>query len=229
MLLADNHPMNLERDGAEKIPRALSEGELRALGELAGRHRGMGAGTRIAHDETLTGILAAGGTMDRIAKARLGNRAQPVRAILFDKQPGANWPLGWHQDRTIAVRGRMEAPGFGPWSKKSGIDHTEPPFAYIERMITLRAHLDTCGSDNAPLLIIAGSHRLGRIPVHEIEAVVSQREAAACVADAGDVWVYATAILHASNPAARPTHRRVLHVDYSSDRLPHGLEWFGVR
>jgi hypothetical protein len=229
MLLDDSHPMKLEGDGAEKIPQALSEGELRAFEELARRHSGMAAGTRIAHDETLSRILAAGGTMDRIAKARLGAHCQPVRAVLFDKQAGANWPLGWHQDRTIAVRRRMEVPGFGPWSKKSGIDHAEPPFSYIERMITLRAHLDACGIDNAPLMIVPGSHRLGRIPAHEIEAVVSQHKAAACLADAGDIWVYATAILHASNPAIRPTHRRVLHVDYSSDCLPHGLEWFGVR
>jgi hypothetical protein len=132
--------MNLERDGAEQAPDALSDGELQALAELARRHSGMGAGIRIAHDEMLSRILAPDGTMDRIVKSRLEDAAQPVRAILFDKQPGANWALGWHQDRTIAVRNKREAPGFGPWSKKSGIDHAEPPFEYIERMITLRAH-----------------------------------------------------------------------------------------
>jgi len=39
-----------------------------------------------------------------IARRYLGDAAQPVRAIMFDKTPGANWSLGWHQDRTIAVR-----------------------------------------------------------------------------------------------------------------------------
>jgi hypothetical protein len=221
--------MNLERDGAERIPEALSEEELRALDELARRYGGIGAGIRIAHDETLSRILAPDGAIDRIAKSRLGNDARPVRAILFDKQPGANWALGWHQDRTIAVRSRKKVPGFGPWSRKSGIDHAEPPFEYIERMLTLRAHLDACGRDNAPLMVIPGSHRLGRIPVQDVEGVVSQREAVACLASAGDIWVYASAILHASNAADSPTHRRVLHVDYTSDRMPRGLEWFGVR
>src|SRR5262249_21698165 len=205
--------MKLERDGAERIEKALSEDEFRALNELARRHDGMSAGSRFAHDETLSRILAPNGTMDRIAKSRLGGDAQPVRAILFDKQPGANWALGWHQDRTIAVRSRKDVPGFGPWSKKSGIDHAEPPFEYIERMITLRAHLDACGNNNAPLLIIPGSHRLGRIPVQDIEGIVSQHKAAACLANPGDVWLYATAILHASEAAGSPTHRRVLHVD----------------
>jgi hypothetical protein len=220
--------MDLERDGAERIPKALSEEELQTLNELARRHGGMGAGIRLVHDETLSRILAPNGTMDRIAKSRLGAGAQPVRAILFDKQPGANWALGWHQDRTIAVRRRKEVPGFGPWSKKSGIDHAEPPFEYIERMITLRAHLDPCGSDNAPLMIIPGSHRVGRIPVQDIDRVVSQHKAVACLAGAGDIWVYASAILHASHAADSPTHRRVLHVDYSNARLPHGLEWLVV-
>jgi ectoine hydroxylase-related dioxygenase (phytanoyl-CoA dioxygenase family) len=119
-------------------------------------------------------------------------------------------------------------PGFVPWSRKSGIDHVEPPFEYIEGMITLRAHLDACGSDNAPLMIIPGSHRLGRIPVKDVERIVSRREMVACLANAGDIWVYASAILHASNSANDPTHRRVLHVDYSTARLPQGLEWFGV-
>jgi Phytanoyl-CoA dioxygenase (PhyH) len=221
--------MNLEADGAERIPKALSNDELRLLERLAHAHNGMGAGTRLARDATLSRILAPGGTMDRIAASRLGDDAQPVRAIIFDKQPGANWSLGWHQDRTIAVRRRMEAPGFGPWSRKSGMDHVEPPFEYIEGMITLRAHLDVCGSDNAPLMIVPGSHRLGRIPVKDVEGVVSQSETVACLADAGDIWVYASAILHASNAAESPKHRRVLHVDYSGTRLPHGLEWLGVR
>jgi ectoine hydroxylase-related dioxygenase (phytanoyl-CoA dioxygenase family) len=221
--------MNLERDGAERIAKVLSENELQALEELVRRRGGMAAGVRIAHDEKLSQILAAGGTMDGIAKARLGSEAQPVRAILFDKQPGANWALGWHQDRTIAVRSKKEVPGFGPWSRKAGIDHVEPPFEYIERMITLRAHLDACASDNAPLMIVPGSHRLGRLPVQDIEGVVLRHEAVVCLAEAGDVWVYATAILHASDAAKRPTHRRVLHVDYSNAQLPGGLEWFGVR
>jgi hypothetical protein len=86
--------------------------------------------------------------------------------------------------RTIAVRRRIDMPGFSPWSRKSGIDHVEPPFEYIEQMITLRAHLDACDSDG-PLLIIPGSYRLGRIPVREIDGIVCKSEAVACLANAG--------------------------------------------
>lgn len=220
--------MGFDQVGAERVRGALSIKELALQEDLAERHADMGAGTRLTGDPALTGILRPGGAMDRIARDRLGEEVRPVRAILFDKQPGANWALGWHQDRTIAVRRRIETPGFGPWSRKSGIDHVEPPFELIEQMITLRAHLDACGEDNAPLLIVPGSHRLGRIPIDQIKQVVSRGPQFACLANSGDIWVYASAILHASNAAAAPTHRRVLHIDYAAASLPGGLEWYGI-
>ena len=87
---------------------------------------------------------------------------------------GTNIHEAWHQDRTIAVRARLNLPGFDVWSRKSGIDHVEPPFAYIEEMVTLRAHLDQCGPGNAPLRVVCGSHRLGRIERTRIQAIVTQ-------------------------------------------------------
>ncbi len=153
---------------------------------------------------------------------------RPVRAILFDKSPGANWALGWHQDRTIAVRARADIPGFGPWSVKQGLLHVEPPFALIEAMRTMRIHLDPVPRDNAPLLIAPGSHRLGRIPESELAAVVERCGTACCLADAGDVWLYATPIVHASAASGGAGHRRVLQVDFSAQALPPGLEWLGL-
>jgi len=49
-----------------------------------------------------------------------------------------------------------------------------------------------------------------------------------CLAERGDIWAYATPILHASDAARRPSARRVLHVDYSADELPPPLAWYGV-
>lgn len=69
---------------------------------------------------------------------------------------------------------------------------------------------------------------MGRIPVSEIEDTVQKLGSAICEAGAGDVWLYATPILHASEAAHNPTHRRVLQVDYSCDVLPGDLEWLGV-
>lgn len=149
-----------------------------------------------------------------------------MRAILFDKNATSNWALAWHQDRTIAVVERFDVPEFSSWNRKGGVDHVEPPFGFIERMVTARIHLDQVTSDNAPLLISPGTHRLGKIAEPNIAGAVDRHGSFECVADAGDVWVYRTAILHASKRATAPSRRRVLQVDYSSEKLPEPLSWF---
>jgi hypothetical protein len=95
-------------------------------------------------------------------------------------------------------------------------------------MVTLRVHLDDTPSTNAPLLIAPGSHRLGCVPVSDIDAAVQTCGIRACTALAGDIWINATPILHASEAATRPVHRRVLQVDYAAEELPGGLRWLGV-
>jgi len=42
------------------------------------------------------------------------------------------------------------------------------------------------------------------------------------------IWLYATLILHASDAARVPAHRRVLQVDLAAADLPGGLKWLGV-
>jgi hypothetical protein len=186
------------------------------------------AGLRLHDLPGLTALLDITGPIGRLAADRLGRDSRPVRAILFDKSAATNWALGWHQDRTIAVRERIDAAGFGPWSVKAGIIHVEPPFALLETMLTMRIHLDPVPETNAPLLIAPGSHRLGRIAERDTDASVARCGTFACIADRGDVWLYVTPILHASARADRPEHRRVLQVDFSAQSLPTGLDWLGL-
>ena len=51
---------------------------------------------------------------------------------------------------------------------------------------------------------------------------------AACYAAAGDLWLYATPILHASAASRSAQRRRVLQVDFAAAPLPGGLDWLGV-
>ncbi|MFC3310281.1 phytanoyl-CoA dioxygenase family protein [Blastomonas aquatica] len=95
-------------------------------------------------------------------------------------------------------------------------------------MVTLRAHLDDVPATNAPLLIAPGSHAYGRVPVTDVEKVIELCGTASCTAEAGDIWLYSTPILHASEKASTPARRRVLQVDYAAEELPDGLEWLGV-
>lgn len=95
-------------------------------------------------------------------------------------------------------------------------------------MVPLRVHLDAVDEANAPLLVAQGSDRLGRIPQSNVSGVVQRCGIASCIAEPGDVWVYSTPILHASEASTRPRRRRVLQVDYTTKSLPGGLQWLGV-
>jgi ectoine hydroxylase-related dioxygenase (phytanoyl-CoA dioxygenase family) len=106
--------------------------------------------------------------------------------------------------------------------------HVEPPFDLLARMVTVRVHLDAVPETNAPLLVAPGSNERGRIPTAEIPEVVRQCGIVSCLAAAGDIWLYATPILHASDAATQPLRRRVLQIDYAVGQLPGGLEWLGV-
>lgn len=82
--------------------------------------------------------------------------------------------------------------------------------------------------EDKPLIVAPGSHRLGRIPEADVAEVVSRCGTALCLAEAGDVWLYATPILHGSERAQGARRRRVLQVDYVVGELPGGLKWLGV-
>ena len=218
--------MQLEVDGAERMAGAA----LAALPRLAQALPGDGnrAGVRLHGDPDLAELLGSRSVIGRLAASAIGQPCRPVRAILFDKNRSLNWALGWHQDRTIAVAERRDVPGFGSWTVKQGMIHVEPPFDIIESMFTLRVHFDGVPLNNAPLRIAPGSHRFGRIAEPEIPNIVERCGEAVCTAEAGDIWIYRAAILHASDAAACHGRRRVLQVDYSAMELPGGLQWLGI-
>lgn len=186
------------------------------------------AGVRLSGLTALSSTLSVEGVIGRLAALALGDKAFPVRAVLFDKSEGNNWSLGWHQDRTVVVRARREVENYGPWSVKTGLQHVAPPFEILAGMATLRIHLDEVDGDNAPLLMAPGSHRLGRLSESDIAGVVSRLGVKTCLAKAGDIWVYATPVVHASGVATRPRRRRVLQIDYAARQLDGGLDWLGV-
>lgn len=216
--------MQLSPDGAQHFTAAFSAVEVAELARLLSLPRAR-PGARLGPG---LGFAALLGPAYSIAAGFLGPGARAVGAKLFDKSLDRNWSLGWHQDRTIPVRERLDVPGFGQWTVKSGIAHCVPPFEILERSLTLRIHLDPVGEANAPLLVAPGSHRLGAIAEPDIPSAVERLGVRACLAEAGDVWAFSTPILHASDRACAPARRRVLQLLYSADALPGRLEWLGV-
>lgn len=218
--------LSLERDGAELLAGAILDALDRL--ETLVRNLDVRAGQRLNQLPGLSDLLAPQGAVGRHVAKRLGPEAKPVRALLFDKTADNNWGLAWHQDRTIAVRERIEVAGFGPWTIKSGMPHVAPPIEILARMITVRVHLDPVPVDNAPLLIAPGSHRLGIVAEAKIDKAVKRCGTVACLAQPADLWLYSTPILHASPSARKPLRRRVLQVDYAVLGLPGGLQWLGI-
>ncbi len=155
---SDDDP-TLEHDGACIARCAVSDEAIDTL--VAGLGDASSPGRRLYGHPALPPLVSQSGPLRALAAFVLGPAARPVRTILFDKTAEANWPLGWRQDRVIAVKQRIEVEGFDAWTRKDGVWHVSPPFAVLAGMVTMRLHIDVVDDDNAPLLIAPGSHRLG--------------------------------------------------------------------
>lgn len=222
--------MNLDEfsnSGAAHFPGAVTK-HLPRLEEALRHQSNEEAGIRLRELGDLSDLLSPSGAIGRIATSQLGQSAKPVRAVLFNKTTATNWSLQWHQDRTICVTERIETDGFSNWTTKQGMLHVSPPASVLEKMVTLRVHLDPVPETNAPLLIALGTHRLGMVAENDVATTVAAHDHIACLAEAGDVWLYSTLILHASESALVPARRRVLQLDYAAQNLPNGLHWTGV-
>jgi ectoine hydroxylase-related dioxygenase (phytanoyl-CoA dioxygenase family) len=171
--------------------------------------------------------LAASKAIRALVEPVLGPAAFPVKGILFDKTPGANWKVAWHQDTMICVRERIETSGFGPWSIKDGVHHVQPLPEVLAGMMTVRMHLDDCGPENGPLRVIAESHEAGLLNAEAIDAWRESHPAVTCTVVRGGVLLMRPLTLHASSSADQPGHRRVIHLEYAGLPLPNGLHWAG--
>jgi len=167
--------------------------------------------------------------ISEIANPILGPEWFAVRSIYFDKPASANWMVPWHQDLTIAVKHRIDTPGFGPWSVKANIPHVQPPSEFLERMLTIRIHLDDCDQSNGALEVVPGSHSRGRLSAQEISALRNVRHAEVCEVRRGGCVIMRPLLLHASKPSETAEHRRVIHLELAAEDLPNGLEWHEKR
>lgn len=167
--------------------------------------------------------------MAEVLRTRLrevtSEKLRAVRGLFFDKTPGANWPVPWHQDLTLAVKARHERPGWTNWTVKRGVPHVQPPAAILSRMITARLHLDDCAAGNGALRVIPGSHASGTLTRKDVDAA-KQRDTITVCAKSGDALLMKPLLLHASSPAQSPAHRRVLHIEFAPETLlPDELAW----
>jgi ectoine hydroxylase-related dioxygenase (phytanoyl-CoA dioxygenase family) len=171
--------------------------------------------TTVAHEPRLLGI----------ARAILGSEAFPFRATLFDKSPGANWLVAWHQDTAVPLVSRQETPGWGRWSVKDGITYAHAPGDALNQVLALRLHLDDSTPLNGPLRVLPGTHILGVLTDDQVAKTVIEQRAVECVVPRGGLLAMRPSIIHASSKSQSPESRRVLHIEYAaSAELGGGLQ-----
>lgn len=213
----------IESDGFALVPSVLDPPKCEALTAHLGPVGG--AGRRGLLADPVVAELARNSRLLDLVRPHTSGEPFPVRVIYFDKSPEGNWLVSWHQDLAIALRKQVETPGFGPWSVKEGIPHVHPPAALLERMLTVRVHLDPADESNGALRVLPGSHREGRLSTSAIQAWRGRVPEVTCTAACGDALFMRPLILHASGRSTARSHRRVLHIEFAAVALPNGLQW----
>ena len=173
---------------------------------------------KIAHSE---GILS-------VVRSVLGSEVKLARSIYFNKTPDTNWKVSWHQDVTIAVKEKLEVEGYSPWSMKDGVVHVQPPESVLQRMLTLRIHLDDADNNNGALYVSPGTHSLGKIRPEDIKATVGKYGEVCCKVEEGGVMLFRPLLLHRSGKMMNRKSRRVVHLEYTAASLDGGLVWSEV-
>lgn len=213
--------------GYALIPRVLTAEEVPQLilAIEAGVARDA-AGTRgLAQRVPAVRALAQAPAIRRWVTPLLGCQARLVRSVLFNKDRGVNWQVSWHQDLSIAVKQRVDTPGFSRWTVKDGTPHVQAPLDVLAAMLTVRVHLDDADDTNGALWVVPGSHVCGRLDAQGTAALLAQSDRSLCAAQAGDALVFRPLILHASHKATSPRPRRVVHLEFAAADLPAPLEW----
>jgi hypothetical protein len=200
----------LEIDGYARCPLALTA---RQLADLEVEIPTLATPSRIPIPLEPLGRWLATTTLPFLMAKLMGESVRPVRALLMAKGEGQAWGIDWHRDTTFAVAEPRDVPGFDGWVNKGTFYQVQAPREWVEKVRTLRIHLDDAGREQGPLLVRPGSHRE---EVHPAREVMAKR---------GDVLAMHPLLLHASEPPRSLSPRRVLHVEWAACTLPGDLQW----
>ena len=215
----------LDERGYTLLPRCEIEfdiGELRRLIESLAQ---ASAGVRRLLDAPWCAEIGERIRLHAALQALLPHHAVPVQCTLFAKSGTRNWLVALHQDLSIPVAERIEAPGCAGWSEKGRDVFVQPPVSVLEQLVAVRLHVDDCDQGNGALRVVPGSHRLGRLSAAEGASARGELGEQTVRARAGDALVMKPLLLHASSKAANPLPRRVLHFVFGPEDLPDGLRW----
>lgn len=158
-----------------------------------------------------------------LIKGNFGKDLFVIKSIYFDKPEQSNWFVAYHQDLTISVDKKLELKNFGPWTVKQDQFAVQPPLEILQNIYTIRIHLDDTDENNGALKVIPGSQAKG---IYRPETIDWKKEKEiTCNVEKGGVMIMKPLLLHSSSRSTNNNKRRVIHIEFSNQPLPEGLNW----
>ncbi|MXN89891.1 phytanoyl-CoA dioxygenase [Flavobacterium sp. Sd200] len=196
---------------------------IEALGETFRRSTDIFAIRQFLKEIPATIPLVFNKKLNQIIASIFGNDYFIVKSIYFDKPGTSNWFVAYHQDLTISVDKKAEIENFGPWTVKQNQYAVQPPVKILENIYTIRIHLDETTQDNGALKVIPRSHAR---QIYRPETINWQTESEAiCEVEKGGIMIMKPLLLHSSGRTVNNSRRRVIHIEFSSAKLPEILKW----
>lgn len=146
-----------------------------------------------------------------------------VKSIYFDKPATSNWVVPYHQDLTINLSEKIITDSFSNWTSKHNQVSAQPPISILENIFTIRIHLDDTTQENGAVKIIPRSHLKGIIQLTNNE--IDKNEEFICEVSKGSIMLMKPLTLHASTRTTNNKRRRVIHIEFSNQKLPNNLQW----
>jgi ectoine hydroxylase-related dioxygenase (phytanoyl-CoA dioxygenase family) len=158
-----------------------------------------------------------------IIKLNFGENYFITKSIYFDKPEKSNWFVAYHQDLTISVDKKAEIEGFENWTTKQNQFAVQPPKEILEQNFTLRIHIDKTTKENGALKVLNKTHKKGIVRIENID--FENEIETICEVEKGGIMIMKPLIFHASNKTTNNERRRVIHIEFSNQKLPNELEW----
>lgn len=217
--------MKLEKDGFEIIEEVYSKKEIAAILQILEEKKvakQFGVRAFLKSYPTLIPLVFNENLCSIIGD--ISKKAQLIKSIYFDKPPNANWIVNWHQDLTINVDKKIDAPEFKNWRILKDRTVVQPPLEILENIFTIRIHLDDCKKENGALRVMEQSHTVGVIDIKNGINDWKEKEVV-CEVSKGGILKMKPLILHASKRTENNQNRRVIHLEFCDKQLPDGVFW----
>lgn len=161
--------------------------------------------------------------LKNVIESNFGKGYFITKSIYFDKPEKSNWFVAYHQDLTISVDRKIETENFENWTLKQNQFAVQPPTEILDDNFTIRIHIDKTTKENGALKVINNSHSKGILRIENLD--FENEKETICEVEKGGIMIMKPLLFHASNKTTNNERRRVIHIEFSKQQLPSGLEW----